>query len=231
MAAVYPGVEAFTPDVLAALDVEQPDDDQRLAWAVVDEGKGVDLALEVLHRGNRKKDLVDNVERYASLGITEYFVYDYVRQQIHGYRLPDPSARRYQRIVPQSGRYHSAVLGLDLVLQGGSLRFYHGMAELIASSDLIERLTGMVESLEARAEQAEAKAEQAEAKVEQAEARVEQALASTRESVLAVLDARGIVLADDTRARLAACDDLAALQRWLVRAVSAASAADVFSEP
>jgi Uma2 family endonuclease len=224
MGVVYPGAEVFTPDVLAVLDVEQPEDDGRLAWVVADEHKGLDLVLEVLHRGDRKKDLVTNVERYASLGIAEYFVYDWGKQQIHGHRLVSPGARRYQRIVPQSGRYHSMVLGLDLVLQEGSLRFYQGMAELIGSDDLIGRLTGMVESLEA-------KAEQAEEKVEQAEAKVEQVVASMRENVLAVLVARGIPVADDVRARVTTCDDLALLQRWLVRALSASSERDVFSAP
>ncbi len=216
MAAVYPGVEVFTPDVLAVLDVEQPEDDARMAWVVADEGKGLDLALEVLHRGDRKKDLVDNVERYATLGISEYFVYDWGKQQIHGYRLASPGDRCYQRIVPQSGRYHSMVLGLDLVLQRNSLCFYQGMAELIGSGEHIDRLTGMVESLEAKAEQAEAK--------------LDQAVASTRETLLSALLARGIPLAEDARARVMGCDDLARLQRWLVRALSATSAGDIFSE-
>jgi Uma2 family endonuclease len=224
MAVVYPGVAGFSPDVLAVLGVEQPDDDQRLAWTVADEGRGIDLALEVLHHGDRKKDLVDNVERYSSLGIPEYFVYDRAKQQIHGHRLPSVGARRYERIVPQSGRYPSLVLGVDLLLQGGSLRFYQGMAELIGSPELIDRLNGMVESLEAKAEQAEAKAERA-------EARIDEALASTRESVLGVLAARGIPGAGDARARVTACEDLALLQRWLVRALSASSVGDVFSEP
>jgi Uma2 family endonuclease len=217
MAVAYPGAEVFTPDVLAVLDVVPPEDDERLAWVVADEGRGLDLVIEVLHRGNRKKDLVDNVERYALLGIPEYFVYDRAKQQIHGHRLAGPGVRRYQRIVPQSGRYHSTVLGLDLVVQQGSLRFYQGMAELIGSGDLIDRLTGMVESLETKAEQAEA--------------RVEEAVSSTRESVLAVPAARGLPGADDARARVMACDDLALLQRWLVRALSATAAGDVFSEP
>lgn len=216
MAAVYPGVEVFTPDVLAVLDVEQPEDDERMAWVVADEGRGLDVVLEVLHRGDRKKDLVDNVDRYASLGISEYFVYDWGKQQIYGYRLASPGDHRYQRVVPQSGRYHSMVLGLDLVVQRGSLCFYQGMAELIGSGDLIDRLTGMVESLEAKAEHAEAK--------------VEQAVASMRENVLAVLAARAVPGTQDARARVMSCDDLTLLQRWLVRALSATSAGDIFTE-
>jgi Uma2 family endonuclease len=216
MAAVYPGEEVFTPDVLAVLDVEQPDDDERMAWVVADEGRGLDLAFEVLHRGDRHKDLVDNVERYARIGITEYFVYDWGKQQLHGHRLASPEARKYSRIVPQSGRYHSTVLDLDLVLQGGELRFYQGMGELIGSAELIQRLSSMVESLEAKAEQAAAK--------------LEQALATTRASVLACMATRGLSCTSEQRDRVLACEDLESLQSWLLRALAAASAQDVFEE-
>src|SRR6185503_19316948 len=45
MAVLYPGQESFGPDILAVLDVPQPEDDQRMAWVVVDEGKGLDLVI------------------------------------------------------------------------------------------------------------------------------------------------------------------------------------------
>src|SRR6185503_7531568 len=63
MAVVYPGEDVFTPDLLAVVGVEEPEDDERMAWVVADEGKGLDVVLEVLHKGNRDKDLVENVER------------------------------------------------------------------------------------------------------------------------------------------------------------------------
>lgn len=69
MAVVYPGEPGFSPDVLAVVGVPQPEDDERMAWVVADEGRGLDFVLEVLHRGDRTKDLVDNVTRYARLGI------------------------------------------------------------------------------------------------------------------------------------------------------------------
>jgi Uma2 family endonuclease len=235
MAVLYPGEEVFSPDILAVLDVEQPEDDARMAWVVADEGKGLDLVLEVLHHGDRNKDLIENVERYARLGIPEYFVYDRAQQQIQGYRLAAAGARRYQRIGPQSGRYPSLVLGLDLSIQGGRLRFFQGMSELFGSADLIGRLTGMVDDLGAKAEQATAiaeqataKAEQATAKAEQATAKAEQATAALREGILAVLDARGLSCPDDARARLMSCDEPAILQRWLSRAKTAGSATEVF---
>lgn len=215
MSVMYPGEEVFSPDVLAVLDVPQPEDDPRLSWVVVDEKKGLDFVLEVLHRGDRKKDLVENVERYARLGIPEYFIYDRARQQIHGYRLMGGGSRRYQRIVPQVGRYSSLVLGLDMVIQDGSLRFFYGIGELIGTDDLIGRLSGMVGALEAKAEEAEAKAEQALAD-------------GLRQGILAVLDARAIACPDEARARLMSCDDPSMLQRWLARAKSAGSATEAF---
>jgi hypothetical protein len=76
MSVLYPGEAALSPDLLAVVDGPQIEEDERLAWVVADEGKGLDFVLEVLHRGDRKKDLVENVERYAHLGIPEYFIYD-----------------------------------------------------------------------------------------------------------------------------------------------------------
>jgi hypothetical protein len=223
MAVLYPGEKPFSPDVLAVLDVEEPEDDQRMSWVVADEGKGLDLVIEVLHRGDRDKDLVENVERYAHLGIPEYFVYDRGRQQIHGYRLavslgggaPRPAgAARYQRIVPQLGHYRSNVLGLDLAIIGTSLQFLAGEAALPDSAGLIGRLQGMVESVEVKAEQAQAQAEQAQAR-----------------AVLTVLRVRGIAVPDAARERILAQRDAERLDRWLEKAVVAASLDDVLDGP
>jgi Uma2 family endonuclease len=241
MAVLYPGKEVFSPDVLAVASVVQPADDQRMAWVVADEGRGLDFVLEVLHHGDRQKDLVANVERYAQLGIPEYFVYDRMRQQVLGYRLPDPSAARYQRILPQHCRHPSAVLGLDLMVSGGALRFYYGMAELFGSAGLIGRLEGVVGDLEARADQAQAQAdeaqaeraqaqaERAQAQAEQAQAERAQALQGLRDGIVALLHARRSPISDDMRARLMACHEPAVLQGWLMRATTATSADEVFA--
>src|SRR5262245_22909676 len=42
MAVLYPDDKPFNPDLLAVLDVEEPEDDQRMAWVVAEEGKGLD---------------------------------------------------------------------------------------------------------------------------------------------------------------------------------------------
>jgi Uma2 family endonuclease len=216
LSVLYPGERPFTPDILAVLGVEQPEDDERMAWVVADEGKGLDLVIEVLHRGDRDKDLVENVDRYAQLGITEYFVYDRARQQVHGFRLPAPGARHYQRIMPQLGHLHASVLGLDLAVIGNTLRFLAGEATLPVSADLISRLQDMVQGLETKAEEAQA-----------AQA---QAVEGLRDAILGVLEMRGIPCPDDAHARIQACDDPAVLRRWWTRARAAGSTGEVFSE-
>jgi hypothetical protein len=204
--------------------VEEPEDDERMSWVVSDEGKGLDLVIEVLHKGDRDKDLVQNVERYAHLGIPEYFVYDRGRQQIHGFHLSAPSssggppkipaAGRYQRIVPQLGHYRSRVLGLDLAIIGNALRFLAGEAVLPGSADVLRRIQGMMGSLESKAEQAE-------------EARD----ATQARAVLTVLRVRGIAVADTERARILAETDVERLERWLEKAVAVGSLAEVLAEP
>ena len=107
----YPAERMFAPDVMAVVDVSTH---AREHWTVSAEGKGLDVALEILWSGRRAKDLKENVERYARLGIPEYFVFDRKRLRLHGHRLAEPSARSYVPVLPQGGRLRSDVLGLEL---------------------------------------------------------------------------------------------------------------------
>ncbi|WP_416977216.1 hypothetical protein [Streptomyces sp. T028] len=51
------------------------------------------------------------------------------------------------------------------------------------------------------------------------------------EDILLVLQARGLDVPDDIRERITACDDPDLLRTWLTRAVTAASAEGIFTEP
>ena len=248
MAVLYPGADVFTPDILAVVDVEEPEEDERMAWVVADEGKGLDLVIEVTYKGDRSKDLEENVERYASLGIPEYFVYDRLRHKLFGYRLPAQGAKRYQPIVPQMGRYRSNVLGLDLSVLGARLRFLAGEAELPGTARLIDQLQSMVLGVESRIERAEAEAaqartESAEAQAEAAQARTEAAEAQARlaearadasrvraMTLLTVLRARNLSVSDAARERILAEGNDRLLDHWLEKAISASSVDDVLGE-
>lgn len=144
----YPNERMFGPDVLAVLDA---DPHPRQKWVVSTEGRGLDFVLEVHVSGNRTKDLEENVVTYARLGIPEYFVYEPTRARLLGYRLT-PERSDYQPIVPQEGRWACAVLGLDLAMEAGRIRFYHGSASLPEAEELIVRLGTMVDDIVVREE-------------------------------------------------------------------------------
>jgi Uma2 family endonuclease len=180
----YPGERVFGPDVFAVLDVEPH---PREKWVVSLEGRGLDFVLEVHVAGHRAKDLVDNVARYARLGIPEYFVYEPRRSRILGFRLV-PGRTDYQPIVPQEGRWASAVLGLDLAMENGRVRFYHGSAALPEAEELIVRLGAMVDEIVVRegdlARQLElerSRADEATSRADEATSRAERLAARLRD--------------------------------------------------
>jgi Uma2 family endonuclease len=184
----YPGERCFAPDVLAVLDVEPGD---RTQWVVSKEGKGLDLVIEVHYAGNDEKDYEVNVERYARLGIGEYFIFDRARLGLHGYRLAprEPGrqrkARAYRPILPQEGRYTSQVLGLDLMVEGSKLRFFHGTAALPEADELITKLGSMlndvIASKEAAEQRADAEAKRADAEAKRADAEAKRAATLERQ--------------------------------------------------
>jgi Uma2 family endonuclease len=177
LATYYPGERVFCPDVLAVLDTGNH---ERTSWVVAQEGRGLDLVLEVHGWSAEEKDYELNVSRYARLGISEYFLLDVRRTRLLGWRLPVSGGRIYQRLLPQRGVFPSAVLGLDLALEGGKLRFYFGDAPVPEADELIARLDRMLGDLIAQRDTEEQARGEAEARAEadalarrEAEARAE----------------------------------------------------------
>ena len=127
LAVYYPGEPRFAPDVLAVVDVEPH---PRMKWVVADEGRGLDIVLEVHVSGEWEKDFEANRNRYARLGIPEYFLFDRTCDRLFGWRLPSATARVYEGMVPQLGKLTSRVLGLDLGIEADRVRFYYGTAPL-----------------------------------------------------------------------------------------------------
>ncbi len=176
----YPNETRFAPDLLAVRDVETH---ARNKWVVSAEGHGLDWVLEILVAGDRRKDLESNVLRYARLLIPEYFVFDRERNVLRGWRLPDPKIGIYQPIVPQRGALRSAVLDLDLKIEGDRLRFLRGSALVLAPSELILHLEDEVTELVVTREheaflraEAERRADEAEQRADEATRRLEEAL-------------------------------------------------------
>ncbi|WP_375773890.1 Uma2 family endonuclease [Archangium gephyra] len=165
----YPGERRFAPDLLVVLDVETH---EREKWVVSHEGKGLDWVLEVHVGGDRKKDAEYNVERYARLGIPEYFIYDRAKERLEGYRLPEPGARRYERMETKQGRYTSEVLGLELEVVGAQLRLWSGNALLLESGELVARMREKLEEVQQRVDEEARRREEEARRREEAERRI-----------------------------------------------------------
>ena len=121
----YPNEVAFAPDLMVVMGAKQRN---RSSWIERVEKRALDMCVEVVGRNSRKKDLWNNIEFYAHLGIPEYFLFDLTRKTLKGYDL-DRSENRYVDkpvVLAKSWRVSSKVLGLDLAVVKGSLRFYDG---------------------------------------------------------------------------------------------------------
>jgi Uma2 family endonuclease len=165
----YPNERMFSPDLIA---VDRAEQRQRDSWIVDAEGgKGLDVAIEIVVRGSRKKDLERNVERYARLGIPEYYLFDRRKLTLAAWEL---EGDRYRRRVPQGGHYTSAVLGLDLWLDGDRLRFSVGDAPVPYADELLARVSRLSDEALERVEQLEAELADAQRRREEEELRREE---------------------------------------------------------
>jgi Uma2 family endonuclease len=142
------------PDVFVVFGVAKRD---RFSYKLWEENKAPDFILEITSKSTLSED--QGVKRgvYAFLGVREYFQYDptgdYLEPQLKGLRLGEGNYLPIPATVLSDGSLllTSEVLGLELRLQAGSLRFYDPVTG--------EKLLSHQES-----EQARAKAEQARAK-------------------------------------------------------------------
>ena len=117
----------IAPDVFVVIGTPKRDRSSYFLWR---EPKGPDFVLEITSQSTRSRDQAEKPSIYARLGVREYFQYDptgdYLVPHLQGFRL---IAGVYQPMaatgVPAGVLIlHSEVLGLDLRLEDGALRFY-----------------------------------------------------------------------------------------------------------
>jgi Uma2 family endonuclease len=227
----YPAARRFAPDLLVVFDV---DPHPRTKWVVSAEGKGLDFVLEVHFGGDRKKDAETNVRRYAELGIPEYFVFDGARARLYGYRLPAAEAGAYVPVLPQGGRHPSQVLGLDLGVEGGRLRFYAANAPILETSEWVTRLAGMLDDVQRRAEdearRAEDEAQRAEDEARRAAEEAQRAAEQAERAEAAERRAEQEARRAEEEARRAEEEARRAEQEARLRAAAEARVAELMAE-
>ena len=117
-----------SPDVYVAYGV--PKETDREVWKVWVEGKVPDFILEVTSKSTRKDDEGKKKDLYERLGVTEYWQFDptgdYLDPILKGRTLNADGRYREFELEERDGGLcrFSGVLGLDLRLEGGRLRFF-----------------------------------------------------------------------------------------------------------
>lgn len=167
------------PDVFVVIGASNRD---RPSYKLWNEPSGPDFVLEITSKSTRGED--QGVKRgiYAYLGVREYWQYDptgdYLDPPLQGLQLIERNYWPLRAAIPAPDGFsvHSAVLDLDLRLEGGVLRFH-------------DPRTGRKLLSYQEAEQARLAAEQAQQAAEANAAR-EAALRQAAEARLAELEAR-----------------------------------------
>ena len=114
--------KTLVPDLFVALQVHKRPSRRR--YDLWDEPVP-DLVIEMLSKSNHRNDTGRKWATYEYLGVSEYWLFDpegfELPKPLVGYRLQD---QRYRKIASDAaGRWRSEVLGLDLHVRDGQLRF------------------------------------------------------------------------------------------------------------
>lgn len=145
--------QSVSPDILVSIGIGKK---QRRTYKVWEEGKSPDFVLEFSSKGTYKVDLEDKMRIYASIGITEYFLYDaerrYLPFPLMAFRFVDDEYVE----IPESldGGFFSETLGLTFHLLDDSLGLYDPETEnwLLSAEEKIqeaeERIVLLQEELE-----------------------------------------------------------------------------------
>ena len=151
------------PDVFVVIGAAKRAEHPRDTYKLWEEPKGPDFVLEVLSSSTWEADLGPKRALYASLGVAEYWLFDPTREHLlspplRGMRLVGGSYRDLPVVQlaasASAPTLRSEVLGLDLLLNRGALRF----RDSVTGEDLLsyEESEGRVRREVAAREAAEA---------------------------------------------------------------------------
>ncbi len=109
-----------SPDILVVFGIEKK---ERRIYKLEDEGKAPDVVIELISTETKAKDLGEKRYIYATLGVSEYFIFDPLNETmqpaLRGYRLVEGE------YLPMVGtRLLSKAMGLELRAEEGTLRLY-----------------------------------------------------------------------------------------------------------
>lgn len=152
------------PDLMVVFDAIP--DRKRKSWVVWEENSRTpDLVIELLSASTEREDRGRKMRIYASLKVSEYFLYDPATEALEGYRL---ARGGYVRMLPRAdGELESQVL--DLRLSVGETLYQGSVRRLLRWKTMEGEPLPTGDEL---ARQAEARADSAEARAAALEARL-----------------------------------------------------------
>ncbi len=164
-----------SPDCYVVFEVGNGPRDAYFVWEEM--GRMPDVVFEFTSKSTREEDTDHKFQVYEQrLGVKEYFLFDptgdYLSPILQGHRL---EKKRYVSIPLEGDRMFSRQLGLELVIQGETLRLYNPITGewLLTPEGQRER----ADFAEQRADAAEQRAEATAQALLEAEARVAQLMA------------------------------------------------------
>ena len=189
------------PDLMVSLRAERRE--ERTSYKLW-ENSMPDFVMESLSNSTWKADVGDKKRLYRSLGVREYWLFDNVGkripEQLRGYRLRSYTRRGYTAHVyglvrpNRLGRRASEVLGLELCVQDGDLRFYdpaageflHSVEESYARAHALddERQNAACERTARQAAEQRAESAEQQARAAEAQAKAAQEAADSRIAAL-----------------------------------------------
>ena len=119
------------PDLLIAFHVDRARIIAQRGYAINDQGRPPDFALEIASATTGEQDYLEKRADYAAFGITEYWRFDPTGGRYHdaplaGDRLVDGEYQPIKIVTVDRERCwgHSEALGLDICWEQGQLRWY-----------------------------------------------------------------------------------------------------------
>jgi Uma2 family endonuclease len=175
----------IAPDVFVVFGVEKK---KRLSYKVWEENNRVpSFVLEITSLTTQENDQQEKPLKYAKMGVEEYFQYDptgdYLEGQLKGSRLVEEAYQPLPKKVLAEGvvSIKSQVLGLDLRLREGELRFYEPKSgQKLLSYQEMEQAR---QQAELERQQAELERQQAQQAWQQAELERQQAQQALQQAV------------------------------------------------
>ena len=120
--------QVISPDVMVCFGVPKGDRTSYKTWAENDVAPSV--VIELSSRGTWRKDRIEKKALYEMLGVKEYYIFNPLEPKTTpAFTVYELENGGYKTVKIENNRVKSAILGLELVVEGRTLRLYNPAAE------------------------------------------------------------------------------------------------------